>query len=199
MHAHPAIAIITTNRLMGLGLKSILEKIIPIAEIETYASFTELQEMGSQSYMHYFIGYSVFSSNKEFFQAIGYRCIVLIENAMQSNTQGVLSININQDEEQLVKDILKLRNRSHVDSHSIKHLHHPKSEQTQLTDREKEVIAYIAQGFINKEIADKMNISITTVISHRKNIVGKLNLKSVAALTIYAINQGLVDPQSIVQ
>lgn len=199
MHPHPAIAIVTSNQLMGIGLKSILEKIIPVVEIEIFNSFAELSLVEKSSYMHYFISYTIFNSNIEFFQNIGYRAIVLKENPMQTNTPGVLYININQGEEQLVKDILKLRNRSHVESHSIRQYHHGDAVAVQLTDREKEVIGFIAQGYINKEIADKMNISITTVISHRKNIVTKLNIKSVAALTIYAINQGLVDPESIVQ
>ncbi len=197
MHPNFAIAIITSNQLMSLGLKSILEKIIPVAEIEVFPGFSDMNE---QNFMHYFVSYTIFSANKDFFQSIGYKTIVLIENPMQNNTQGVLAININQSEEHLVKDILKLRNQSHVQSHSIKQYHHhPAGNPTELTDREKEVIALVAQGFMNKEIADRMNISITTVISHRKNIVTKLNIKSVAALTIYAINHGLVEPESIVQ
>jgi DNA-binding CsgD family transcriptional regulator len=48
-----------------------------------------------------------------------------------------------------------------------------------LTLREKEVIRLIAIGYANKEIADRLNISIHTVISHRKNITEKLNIKSI--------------------
>lgn len=51
----------------------------------------------------------------------------------------------------------------------------------------------MAQGYINKEIADKLCIGLTTVITHRKKIQEKLGLKSVSALTIYAVMQGLVD------
>lgn len=50
---------------------------------------------------------------------------------------------------------------------------------------------------INKEIAEKLNISITTVISHRKNIQDKLGVKSVSALTIYAVMHGFVDVNKI--
>ena len=61
-----------------------------------------------------------------------------------------------------------------------------------LTDRELEVLALVVQGLINKEIADRLNISLTTVITHRKNIMDKLGMKSVSALTIYAIMHGYV-------
>ncbi len=54
-------------------------------------------------------------------------------------------------------------------------------------------MSLIAQGFINKEIADKLNIGLATVITHRRNIVDKLGIKSVSALTIYAVMHGYVD------
>jgi DNA-binding NarL/FixJ family response regulator len=62
-----------------------------------------------------------------------------------------------------------------------------------LSDREIEVLSLIAQGLLNKEIADKLNISMTTVITHRKNIVEKLGMRTVSALTIYAVMHGYVD------
>ena len=62
-----------------------------------------------------------------------------------------------------------------------------------LTTREVEVLTLIVQGFINKEIADRLNISLTTVITHRKNIVEKLGIRSVSGLTIYAVMNGYVD------
>jgi DNA-binding NarL/FixJ family response regulator len=59
------------------------------------------------------------------------------------------------------------------------------------------VLSLIAQGFINKEIADKLNISQTTVVTHRQNITYKLGIKSVSALTIYAVMHGYVDINKI--
>ena len=58
-------------------------------------------------------------------------------------------------------------------------------------------MALITQGFINKEIADRLNISITTVMTHRKNIMEKLNIKSVSALTVFAVTHGYVDISKI--
>jgi DNA-binding NarL/FixJ family response regulator len=59
------------------------------------------------------------------------------------------------------------------------------------------VMSLIVKGCINKEIADKLNIGMTTVITHRKNIMEKLGLKSVSALTIYAVMHGYVDINKI--
>ena len=66
-----------------------------------------------------------------------------------------------------------------------------------LSSREIEVLSLVAQGYMNKEIADRLNISITTVISHRKNIQDKLKVRSVSALTIYAVMHGYVDISKI--
>ena len=63
----------------------------------------------------------------------------------------------------------------------------------QLTTRETEVLKCLIQGLSNKEVADQMNISIHTVISHRKNIVNKTGIKSQAGLTIYAISNKIID------
>ena len=66
-----------------------------------------------------------------------------------------------------------------------------------LTPREREVLVLLVQGLINKEIADRLNISLTTVISHRKNITEKLGIKSISGLTIYAVMNGFIDADKI--
>ena len=60
-----------------------------------------------------------------------------------------------------------------------------------LTKRETEVLRLLTQGLLNKEIADQLGISLHTVISHRKNIISKLGIKTVSGLTIYAMMHGI--------
>ena len=67
----------------------------------------------------------------------------------------------------------------------------------ELSDREKEILVSVAQGLLNKEIADKHNISINTVITHRKNITRKTGIRTVPGLTVYAILNNLIDINSI--
>lgn len=66
-----------------------------------------------------------------------------------------------------------------------------------LSDREKEVIICVVKGMANKEIADKLFISVNTVMTHRRNISRKLQIHSPAGLTIYAIVNGLINLDDI--
>lgn len=63
-----------------------------------------------------------------------------------------------------------------------------------LTQREKEVLKLVGEGYQNKEIADYLCISVKTIEKHRANIMEKLNLHTASALTAYAIEKGLVTP-----
>ncbi len=63
----------------------------------------------------------------------------------------------------------------------------------ELSAREKEILVCVAKGLLNKEIADHFNISIYTVITHRKNITRKTGIKTVAGLTVYALLNNLID------
>ena len=66
-----------------------------------------------------------------------------------------------------------------------------------ISEREKEIIVCLVQGMSNKEIACQLFISINTVITHRRNIVRKLQIHSLAGLTIYAIANNLIDSKVI--
>ena len=73
----------------------------------------------------------------------------------------------------------------------------PSSDGDELSSREKEILVCVAKGMLNKEIADKLCLSIYTVITHRKNITRKLGIKTVAGLTLYALLNGLIDSSSV--
>lgn len=67
------------------------------------------------------------------------------------------------------------------------------SEPDSLSQREKEIVGCVVRGMTNKEIAEKLYISVHTVITHRRNITRKLQIHSAAGLTIYAIVNKLVE------
>lgn len=69
--------------------------------------------------------------------------------------------------------------------------------QDQLSTREKDILAGVVKGWTNKQIAEKLFISVHTVITHRRNIAAKLQIHSTAGLTIYAIVNKLVELNDI--
>lgn len=66
-------------------------------------------------------------------------------------------------------------------------------ENYELSDRETDVLVLVAKGLSSKEIANKLNISVHTVNSHRKNITHKTGIKSVAGLAVYAMIHNLME------
>ena len=69
----------------------------------------------------------------------------------------------------------------------------PRTEGEALSAREKEILVCVAKGLLNKEIADLCNLSIHTVITHRKNITRKTGIKTAPGLTVYALLNNLID------
>ncbi|MDO4512292.1 MAG: response regulator transcription factor [Bacteroidales bacterium] len=66
-----------------------------------------------------------------------------------------------------------------------------------LSNREREIVTCVVKGLTNKEIADQLCLSVHTVITHRRNISNKLQIRSTAGLTIYAIVNKLIDIKEV--
>ena len=198
MNHQPEIAIVEANTLTSLGLKTILERMIPMAVIRTFHSFGELTDDTPDMYAHYFISAQIYVEHNAFFLPRKRKTIVLAGDSHQFQLSGVPILNIYQAEEQLVKDLLKLHQHAHHDGYPVKDMPPtPPTTGHELSAREIEVLVLITKGLINKEIADKLNIGLTTVITHRKNITEKLGIKSVSGLTIYAVMNGYVEADRI--
>ena len=197
MNNRPKIAIIDPNTLSALGLKAILQNVMPIMTVDTFGSFAELTANDPDNYFHYFVAMNVVLENKSFFSEHRRKTIVLTLS-LDSNSQlsEFHSLCINVPEQKLIRSLLALEQHAHGGGQHLPPM--PKVlQQKILTDREIEVMSLIVQGYINKEIADKLNIGLATVITHRKNIMDKLGVKSVSALTIYAVMHGYVDINKI--
>ena len=193
----PQIAIIDPNTLSALGLKALLQNVMPIMTVDTFGSFAELESNHPEHYFHYFVAMSIVLGNKPFFLEHRRKTIVLtLSLDTMSQLSEFHSLCINVPEHQLVRSLLALEQHAHGRGEHMP----PMPEVLQrkiLTDREIEVMSLIVQGYINKEIANKLNIGLATVITHRKNIMEKLGMKSVSALTIYAVTHGYVDINKI--
>jgi two-component system response regulator NreC len=70
------------------------------------------------------------------------------------------------------------------------------SNRDSLTSRERQVLEFIAHGFTSREIAEKIFLSVSTINTHRANLMQKLNIHDTAGLVRYAVQQGMVKIQS---
>ena len=197
MSDRPKIAIIDPNTLSALGLKSILQNVMPIMTVDTYGSFLELSANQPEQYFHYFVAMNIVLENKPFFLGQRRKTIVLtLSLDTMSQLSEFHSLCINVPESELVRSLLMLEQHAHGHGQNLPPMPNV-LQQKILSDREIEVMSLIVQGNINKEIAEKLNIGLSTVITHRKNIMDKLGMRSVSALTIYAVMHGYVDINKI--
>jgi DNA-binding NarL/FixJ family response regulator len=191
------VAIVDTNTLAAMGLRQMLQTVMPIMEVDVFSSLDELQQEGMENYFHYFVAMSIVLENRQFFLTYRRQTIVLTittdPNAQLSDFH-CLCVQVPEDE--LVRKLLQMVKNAHGGGRNLPPM--PRMPQAKvLSDREIEVLSLIVQGYLNKEIANLLHISITTVITHRKNIMEKLDMKSVSSLTIYAVMNGYVDISKI--
>ena len=182
-----SIAIVDSNILSALGLQQILKDMAPMVDIRIFVTFSEM-EVAKDQFVHYFVASRIYFEHTAFFRTRLQQTIVLVNGDMQ--IQGVATLNVCQSEKMVVKSIITLQRQGHHDS---SHRMSADSGTVQLSPREVEVTILLTKGLINKEIADRMNISITTVITHRKNIMEKLHARSLADIIIFAVMNGYVN------
>ena len=202
MQPTPEIAIINANTLTCIGLRELIERMMPMAVVRTFNSFGQFVRDTPDMYVHYFISSQILLEHSAFFIERKAKTIVLANGAAGApQLSHFHTLNIYQDEEHLVRALLQLQQSAHA--HGKRLPADMQAAQSQDTDpnglshREIEVLVLIAKGLTNKEIADRLCIGTTTVISHRKNITEKLHVRSVSALAIYAVMNGYIEADRI--
>lgn len=194
----PQISIIDSNTLAAIGLKSILQNIIPMMSVEIFNSTQDLLNAQPDKFYHYFASANIILEDKDFYLSNIKKTIMLTSSSADINQQltSFHCLYTDKKENELIKSLLWLEQMAHSEGR-----HLPKTNAMRhakiLSDREIEVMSLIVKGLINKEIADKLNIGLSTVVTHRHNIMEKLQVKSVSALTIYAVMNGYVNIRDI--
>jgi two-component system response regulator NreC len=101
--------------------------------------------------------------------------------AIQSVSRGEAYLYPSATKRLMTEYLDKLKHGENVDSYEL------------LSDREKEVLGYIAKGYSNKEIAEQLVVSVKTIESHKGNLMEKLQMKSRPELVKYAVKKGLLN------
>lgn len=131
----------------------------------------------------YIITPSILIENLDFFITRKNRLLVISDSENTSVTESSIKTISAYCDYNVIDDAIKSLIISAEDSKIKNH---------ELSSREIEVLKEIASGKIIKEIADSLNISVNTVLTHRKNISSKLGIRSVSGLSLYAMMNGII-------
>lgn len=185
------IAIITPDTLSAIGLRDILQNIVPESIIRTFPDFGTFADDTPDMYTWYFVSSQTYVLYNAFFLPRKDKTVILMHGVGGTPLPaGNHILNIFLPEQRMYQEL----SRFFCDR---KPLPVPEDDNKELSAREIEVLVLVSKGYINKEIAEKLNISLTTVITHRKNITEKLGIKSVSGLTMYAVMNGYVEADRI--
>lgn len=171
-------AIIHQNVLVSTGISQILHELFDFRT--TILDINDIEAV-LDNYDLLIISSNVFTSHHKFFYTRKHKTIIITSNLLH----GCENINIIDEYWSKDKIVAAIQN-------TISNLELIKSSHNELTKREIEVLQLVVKGHINKEIADILNISFNTVLTHRKNITSKLGIKSISGLSVYAMMNGLI-------
>lgn len=180
------LVIVDDNVLTSIGLQHLLNDIIPMADITVVSDVSELEDDSLEGYAHFFVASRLYFEHTSFFSACLKKTIVLVNGGI--SIYGVHTLNICQDEKALVRDLMALHSEGHGGHDTWE-----KPDMPVLSPRESEMAVLLCKGYRNKEAAEKMGITLATVLSHRKKIMAKLHARSLADILIYAVKNRLVE------
>ncbi len=157
----------------------------PPVEISLFPTFALFSMSGCDAFDYYFTNAENWLLNADFFLPRKAKTAVLIACEDEKSPSSFNPLFFHGSQEMITEQLALFFSDDH-------RLFSSNEANKELSPRETDVLQQIVKGITNKEIADKLNISLNTVLSHRKNITTKLGIKTVSGLTFYAIMNGLV-------
>jgi DNA-binding CsgD family transcriptional regulator len=170
-----------------MGLQSLLVDYFPPVNITIFFTFSDLPE-GGNDFHYYLTKADTFILNVDFFFPRRSRTLIITPDELTSPGTGYNYLNTGSPKDTIIEQLQQFF--STEDNNFAE-------RNKELSLREKDVLKLVAQGSTNKDIADKLNISLNTVLTHRKNITARLGIKTVSGLTFYAIMNGLISSDLI--
>lgn len=190
---NPCFAIINTNNLECMALRNMLWDRFNGVEIYTYNTLEAFIRDSNRHFVHFFVSSDIIFSNMEEFDTLKDQTTVISHGANPLYEEaGFKVMDICLPEHEIINSLTQLQGSGQYSEAGKEQTHSCKVVE-RLSSREKEVLKLLAQGHINKEIADRLGIALTTVIFHRNNLCLKLKTRSVGKMTVYAVLAGILD------
>lgn len=191
----PCFAIIDSNNLSCMALRNILYDMFSQIEVHTYNNIDSYVRDSNRHFVHFFVSSEMLFAHSDEFDTLKHMTTVLSAGPDSNiSIAGFRILNVSLPEQDIVNNILH-----NVQSYGPGNVmtDQKMNAGNRLSPREKDVLALMVKGLINKEIAEKLGISLTTVIFHRNNICDKLGTRSLGKLTIFAVFSGIVELNEI--
>ena len=182
---NPVFSILDGNRIEAMGLREIILKLKPKSPVLIYSRADEFLGESPESTDILCVSETALVLYGDKLRNRKFQLIPIVRNAskaeeaLSQNEEVVPFICSEWTEEEIRRSI-----KGALDQNQAKK---SREEEKGLSRRELDVLKEVARGLTNKEIADKLDISMNTVMTHRKNITAKLNIKTVSGLTFYAL------------
>lgn len=176
------IAVVTPHTLLNLGLKHLFQRYFDVAPA-LYNRAEDFFDDTPEQFDAYLLFADTVLRYSDFFLPRKSRIMLLTAHSDQSVESFAPTLPIDEEKECLLERIEQFVEQIDRQAESLPQ---------ELSPRETEVLKLVAKGFMNKEIADQLNISINTVLSHRKNLTAKLGIKTVSGLSFYAMMNGYI-------
>lgn len=189
------IALIVPDVLRAIGLRCLIEEFFPDHETAFFRDFGSFMGcVGRESFDYFITGSETLLRNADFFFPRRGKVGLLVHSAEEvSPNAGLCYLPMLSSKEVLVEQLQALLMAEPSGGSGVMATEANK----ELSAREVEVLRLVVKGITNKEVADRLNISLNTVLSHRKNITAKLGIKTISGLTFYAIMNGIVSGDEI--
>lgn len=193
---NPCLAIIDPNTLSSIALRSILWDVYNNVEVYTYGTMESFIRDSNRHFVHFFVSSDILFKHIDEFETLKNQTTVIsVGPDRKFSNAGYNVLDISLPEQELMSKLLRIQLVSRYE------VQHGKTSRikssSELSPREKDVLRLMVKGMINKEMAEILGISATTVIFHRNNICDKLGTRSIGKLTIFAVLSGIIDINEI--
>ena len=194
---NPCFAIIDSNTLECMALRNILWDVFDGVELYTYGSMDAFIRDSNRHFVHFFVSSDILFTDADEFETLKSQTTVISngKNRLYEDS-GFKVLDVALPEHELIQSLMYLQTTGQYGSSPFRQIE-TEGIADRLSAREKEVLTLMIKGMINKEIANTLGISLTTVIFHRNNICLKLKTRSVGKMTVYAVLAGLIDINEI--
>ena len=193
---NPCLALIDHTTLSNIALRSVLWDVYNNVEVYTYGDMDSFIRDSNRHFVHFFVNSDILFKHIDEFETLKNQTTVIsVGPDKKFSKAGFNVLDISLPEEELMSKLLRIQLVSRYE------VQHGKTSRlkssSELSPREKDVLRLMVKGMINKEMAETLGISATTVIFHRNNICEKHQTRAIGKLTIIAVLSGIIDIKEI--